>query len=120
MPKMYVHINRFELKKMVSGKGGKPWTIHMGGKCIRAKDVTLSGQAEAQCFPERRTNPKCFVVVQGTLKKLSGGKYEIISDRQPRAKIAGKGAGQPDMKSMLRRAESSFRADLRPKRRKKS
>lgn len=117
MSKMYVHINRFELKKMVAGKGGKPWTIHMGGKCIRAKDVTLSGQAEAQCFPERRTNPKCFVVVEGTLKKLGAGKYEIISDRQPRAKIAGKQGAQVDMKSMLRKAEGSSLTSVKPRKR---
>lgn len=114
MSKMYVHINRFELKKLVAGKGGKPWTIHMGGKCIRASDVKLNGTATAECYPQRPSNPKCFIVVEGTLKKLGGAKYEIISSVPARTKIAGP---QPDMKSMLRRAEASFKADFKSKRR---
>jgi hypothetical protein len=110
---MYIHINRHELKKMAAGKGGRPWTIHMSGKCIRASDVRLSGQATAQCFPERPTNPKCFVVVEGTLKRLGAGKYEIVSNVPARAKIAG--VGVMDMTAMLRRAEAGLRAVPEPK-----
>jgi len=116
MAKMYVHINRHELKKLSLGKAGRPWTIHTGGRCTRASDVRLNGLAEAQCFPERPTNPKCFVVVEGTLKKLGGGRYEIISSVQPRAKIAGRPA-PVDMKAMLRRAETGFKMSFAPRRR---
>ena len=74
--KMMVHINRFELKK---GVKGRPWTIHTSKGCIPAKEVLIDGHSEAQCFPKKKTNPKCFIVVEGDLKKVGKSKYVITS-----------------------------------------
>jgi hypothetical protein len=73
--KMMVHVNRFELKK---GKKGYPWTIHTSKACIKAKEVAIEAPSEAQCFPDRKTNPKCFIVVYGNPKHLGHGKYVIL------------------------------------------
>lgn len=79
--KMMVHVNRFELKK---GKKGYPWTIHTSKGCIPAKEVAIKANSEAQCFPERRTNPKCFIVVYGKPKHLGKGKYVLLpTDAKP-------------------------------------
>ena len=72
--KMMVHVNRFELKK---GKRGYPWTIHTSKGCIPAKQVAIEAPSEAQCFPERKTNPKCFIVVHGTPKHIGHGRYVL-------------------------------------------
>lgn len=75
--KLLVHVNRFELKK---GKKGFPWTIHTSKGCIRAKHVEIKAPAEARCYPERRTNPKCFIVVQGKVKNLGNGKFLLVGE----------------------------------------
>lgn len=91
--KMMVHINRFELKK---GAKGYPWTIHTSKKCIRAKEVAIEAPSEAHCFPERKTNPKCFVVVYGHAKNLGGGKYALVPDDSTRkASMNGADLGAP-------------------------
>ena len=117
MAKMYVHINKFELKKLSAGKKGKPWTIHTGGKCIRATDVKIIGEASAECYPDRPTNPKCFIVVHGTLKKIKGGKFEIISDAKPRTKLASARAPGVMSQSLLRKATTGFNESFKPKKR---
>lgn len=79
--KMMVHINRFELKK---GVKGRPWTIHTSKGCISAKEVLIDGHSEAQCFPKKKTNPKCFIVIEGDLKKLGNSRYMITAkDKRP-------------------------------------
>lgn len=75
--KMMIHVNRHELKK---GARGKPWTIHTSKGCTPAKEVIIEGNVKAQCFPKRKSNPKCFLVVDGTMKKLGGGKYKVVSE----------------------------------------
>jgi len=85
--KMMVHVNRFELKK---GKKGYPWTIHTSKGCIPAKEVAIEAPSEAQCFPERKTNPKCFIVVYGKPKHLGHGRYVILPmDGAGRASMNG-------------------------------
>jgi len=85
--KMMVHVNRFELKK---GKRGYPWTIHTSKACIKAKEVAIEAPSEAQCFPERKTNPKCFIVVYGIPKHLGHGKYVLLPmDGASRASMNG-------------------------------
>jgi hypothetical protein len=85
--KMMVHVNRFELKK---GKKGYPWTIHTSKACIKAKEVAIEAPSEAQCFPERKTNPKCFIVVYGTPKHLGHGKYVLLpTEGHQRASMNG-------------------------------
>lgn len=84
--KMMVHVNRFELKK---GKKGYPWTIHTSKGCIPAKQVAIEAPSEAQCFPERKTNPKCFIVVYGRPKHLGHGRYVLEKDR-PKAAMGAK------------------------------
>lgn len=77
--KMMVHVNRFELKK---GKRGYPWTIHTSKACIKAKEVAIEAPSEAQCFPERKTNPKCFIVVYGHPKHLGHGRYILLPGKE--------------------------------------
>jgi hypothetical protein len=78
--KMMVHINKFELKK---GKRGRPWTIHTSKGCIPAKEVQIEGHSEAQCFPERKTNPKCFIVVNGELKRIGKDRFLLTAAGTP-------------------------------------
>lgn len=90
MAKMYVHINRFELKKLEQGKGGRPWTIHTSKGCIPAAGLSITAKATAECFPKRRANPKCFIVVNGKLKKVGKDRYEIVPEHEDRrARVAG-------------------------------
>lgn len=84
--KMMVHVNRFELKK---GKRGYPWTIHTSKGCIPAKQVAIEAPSEAQCFPERRTNPKCFIVVHGTPKHIGHGRYVLLPSGKPPKEMKG-------------------------------
>lgn len=89
--KIYIHVNRHELKK---GKKGKPWTLHTSKGCIPAREVIVdpkAGNVRAQCFPERRQNPKCFLVVQDAkIKALGKGRFKIVAKNEPgRAAIAG-------------------------------
>jgi hypothetical protein len=79
--KMMVHVNRFELKK---GKKGFPWTIHTSKGCIPAKEVAIEAPSEAQCFPERKTNPKCFIVVYGIPVHLGEGQYVLLPSKTAR------------------------------------
>jgi hypothetical protein len=74
--KMMIHVNRHELRK---GSRGKPWTIHTSKGCIPAKEVIVEGPARAQCFPKRKHNPKCFIVVEGTMKRLKKGRYKVTA-----------------------------------------
>jgi len=83
---MMVHVNRFELKK---GKKGKPWTIHTSKGCIPAKEVAIEAPSEAQCFPERKTNPKCFIVVYGTPKHLGHGRYVLLPTSKEKPSMSG-------------------------------
>lgn len=73
--KLMLHINRHELKK---GKKGYPWTIHTSKACIRAKSVEIQAPAHAECFPERKSNPKCFVIVQGEAMPKGKGHYVLV------------------------------------------
>lgn len=75
--KLQVHVNRFELRK---GKKGFPWTIHTSKGCIRAKSVDIKAPSRAVCHLERRTNPKCFIVVQGKVKNLGKGKFLLVGE----------------------------------------
>lgn len=75
--RMKIHVNKHELRK---GSRGKPWTIHTSKGCLPAKEVEIVGPVKAQCFPKRKQNPKCFIVVDGTLKKLKGGKYKVTAE----------------------------------------
>jgi hypothetical protein len=85
--KMMLHVNRFEMKK---GKKGFPWTIHTSKGCIPAKEVAIEAPSEAQCFPERKTNPKCFIIVYGKPKHLGHGKYVLLPvDGQQKASMNG-------------------------------
>lgn len=86
--KLMVHVNRFELKK---GKKGYPWTIHTSRGCIRAKEVAIEARAEAQCFPERKTQPKCFVVVHGKVKNLGKGRFVLLPEDGKAARVAMNG-----------------------------
>lgn len=89
--KIYIHINRHELKK---GKKGKPWTIHTSKGCIPAKEVVVdpkAGNVRAQCYPERRSNPKCFLVVEDAkIRSLGKGKFKIVPKSTPGLAIAGR------------------------------
>lgn len=77
--KIYIHINRHELKK---GKRGKPWTLHTSKGCTSAREVTIDpkvGTVTAKCFPERKQNPKCFLVVEdGRIVDLGKGRFKVI------------------------------------------
>jgi len=73
--KLMLHINKQELKK---GKKGYPWTIHTSKACIRAKSVDIQAPAHAECFPKKKTNPKCFVIVQGEAKSVGKGHYVLV------------------------------------------
>ena len=88
--KIYIHVNRHELKK---GKKGKPWTLHTSRGCIPAREVVIdpkAGNVKAQCFPERKQNPKCFLVVQDAkIRTLGKGRFKIVSKTEPGAMIAG-------------------------------
>lgn len=77
--KIQIHVNKHELRK---GARGKPWTIHTSKGCIPAKEVVVVGEAKAQCFPKRKQNPKCFLLVEGTLKRLGKGRYKVTSKRK--------------------------------------
>jgi hypothetical protein len=78
--KIYIHVNRHELRK---GKKGKPWTLHTSKGCIPAREVVVdprAGNVFAQCYPERKRNPKCFLVVQDAkIKNMGKGKFRIVS-----------------------------------------
>lgn len=89
--KIYIHVNRHELRK---GKKGKPWTLHTSKGCIPAREVLVdpkAGNVRAQCFPERKRNPKCFLVVEDAkIKDLGKGRFKIVPKRDPgRAAMAG-------------------------------
>lgn len=77
--KIYIHVNRHELRK---GKKGKPWTLHTSKGCIPAREVVVdprAGNVRAQCFPERKRNPKCFLVVEDAkIKDLGKGRFKIV------------------------------------------
>jgi hypothetical protein len=85
--KMMVHINKFELKK---GKKGKPWTIHTSRGCTPAKEVLIDGTSSAQCFLERKTNPKCFVIVEGDMKRIGKDRYVLTAREKGSSRKLGK------------------------------
>lgn len=76
--KMQIHVNKHELRK---GSRGKPWTIHTSKGCIPAKEVIVEVPAKAKCFPNRKTNPKCFLIVEGNLKRLGKSRYKVTPKR---------------------------------------
>jgi hypothetical protein len=88
--KIYIHVNRFELKK---GKKGKPWTLHTSKGCIPAREVVVdprAGNVRAQCFPERKRNPKCFLVVEDAkIKDLGKGRFKIVPKNEPGRVLMG-------------------------------
>jgi hypothetical protein len=88
--KIYIHINRHELRK---GKRGKPWTLHTSKGCIAAREVVVdpkAGDVRAQCFPERPRNPKCFLVVEDAkIRDLGKGRFRIAPKNEPGRAIAG-------------------------------
>ena len=88
--KVYLHINRFELKK---GEKGFPWTIHTSKGCIRAKAVNVKTAAKAECFPKKKTNPKCFIVLHADVKDLGNGNFELVPEKKKKKAIAGGGGG---------------------------
>lgn len=72
--KVRIHVNRRELKK---GAKGWPWTVHVGGKCLRARNVELKVPGRAVCEHQRKTNPKCFIVAEGRARKGPAGKVTV-------------------------------------------
>lgn len=72
--KIRIHVNRRELKK---GPKGWPWTVHVGGKCMKARNVVLEVPVKAVCEHHRKTNPKCFVVADGRARRGPAGRITV-------------------------------------------
>ena len=68
-----IHVNKLKMKS------GAPdiWTIHGGGVCISASKVHVLVPAETSYEPQRKANPKAFMLIRGYLNDLGGGEFSI-------------------------------------------
>jgi hypothetical protein len=74
--KIRLHVNKFEIKK---GEKGYPWTIHTSKACIRAKKVFFDHKnMETEFNPNKRANPKVFLVTEGEIKHHGKGVFSIM------------------------------------------
>ena len=81
-----LHVNKHEIRK---GAEGWPWVLHTSKKCIRAKKVIGTMPFSTEFKPEKPQNPKAFVVLEGEIKDLGKGCFEIIPAaprRRPKVK----------------------------------
>ncbi len=60
--KIRLHYNKFR------AKNGLPWTLHTSKKCHAASHVTFEVPVETEEKPDRKSNPRYFLVAHGNIK----------------------------------------------------
>lgn len=48
-------------------KSGKPWTVHVRGKCIPATTVSFNVPIVSVFRPEKKSNPRAWFRAKGTV-----------------------------------------------------
>ena len=69
--KIRLHYNKHRAKE------GLPWTIHTSKKCIPAAHVTFEVPLETEEKPEKRDNPRYFLVTQGEVHPVGEDRYVV-------------------------------------------
>lgn len=63
-------------------KRGLPWTIHGMGRCIPAKEVSVDTLSQTVYKPEKKTNPRAWIMAYGFLHEKEPFCY-VICDYPP-------------------------------------
>jgi hypothetical protein len=71
-PKVIVHFH-----KARAAQGLEPWTLHVKGQCIPAREVVFISPAETVFKPHKQTNPRAWVEARGYVTELSPGVWQV-------------------------------------------
>lgn len=64
--KIIIHFNKQRANK------GYPWTVHYKKACIPAKKVIMYGSFTTEWKPEKKSNPRAFIVGWGLVANDKG------------------------------------------------
>jgi hypothetical protein len=73
--KIRLHVNRHELRK---GAEAWPWTIHTSRACTPAREVVISIPMVSEYQPEKRQNPRLWLVGRGRVVDRGEGRYALV------------------------------------------